>query len=60
MPRVERYKNILKMTRRVFELKDVHDWTQKQLFKATRLMDDTNPYDLHLLGEIKWGHAALI
>ena len=50
MTRTERFVNVLKMTRRVHELCDVHGWSDSEFNKAVGLMDDPAPLGLHYMG----------
>ncbi|TFK48180.1 acyl-CoA oxidase [Heliocybe sulcata] len=49
MTRTERYERALAMTRRIYELKDQHHWSDTETRVALGLIDEPIPISLHLL-----------
>ncbi|KAF8636086.1 hypothetical protein AX17_003791 [Amanita inopinata Kibby_2008] len=47
MTRTERYTRALAITKRVFELQDIHNWTREEVRLAFASLDDALPITLH-------------
>jgi acyl-CoA oxidase len=50
MTRQDRYKHSLAMSRRLFELKDIHSWSSQEVALALSLLDEAVALSMHVVG----------